>query len=457
MATLKVNNETIVITPDNLPAATTSAKGAVKKGVSVPKMPIDPENPYEDDYAPNEIIQSLRESGAIENTKFRLLYSMNVDYSDKETGYPPTDDNVYEANDTATIQFYTEEEKEEEPYWMGHEFIGWATTKNAVTPTYSFADFLDGQTQTVTFTNNDIILYAVWQVKNATITFHFGDYGTGSKPSSITVPSGGRVRLDYSALTPAPTWNGTGTRYCVGWHVVDNEYEGDDYDSYDDINYPIVQHSSTEFALFDDMELYPVFCEQWSVTYTARDTIDTMPSAETAYNGETVSLNFNPNITCNSDPTLVFIGWTDDINETTTPGFTSIGVTSIYMTQNIVLYPVFGDVPSGSITVLNYNTETTFVIVDGDTTTVFSIEPAEEEGVPNSKQFNYELDKTYYTTWTDRTLWEGDYNGTYYPEQELTVINEGYDPSIGAPDESEWYWSVAETTGVMKIDAPVEE
>lgn len=320
MATLKVNNETIVVDPANLPAATTSAKGAVRKGVSVAKV-VDPSCDGKEEI--NGIIDSLRGAGAISNTKFRLIFDANTpSNASSEVVGMSADYAVYETGDTATIDNWGLSLE-------GYEFKGWDTDKDAVTPTYSYDDYYyQGITQTVTFTNNDITLYAIWAVETITVDYSAGSYGTGECPQNKVIPKGSYLSVDFS---PAPTYSGGGTKYFVGWKM-----DNDGSTLYNEADFT-PQNAGGDF--YDNTTLYPVFCEQVTLHYDlgSSGATGTLPSDQTYYAGQTVSLEYSPDISLSGKE---FLGWTFTDGQTTPD---KVPYDTTYIDSNVTLYPVFGD------------------------------------------------------------------------------------------------------------------
>lgn len=241
MATLKVNGETIVIDPSNLPDAETNAKGAVKQGEGVA---VQQEWGNEKAAQANGIIKSLRTSGAMAHNKFSVIYMPND--NDEYADHAVIDKNVYTTGQTATLLF--EDDKDDLPRREGYNFLGWALSPSAVAPDYPLSGYEGGTEYTVTFTNDDIVLYAVWELITYTLTYSLGEYGTGSVPSSQTVAEGAEVEvLD----TPAPTVNDGSGRVFIGWSTGDES-------SYADYT----PSGTNEIYMNSDVTLYPVFEEQ---------------------------------------------------------------------------------------------------------------------------------------------------------------------------------------------------
>ncbi len=415
--TLMVGDDVVEVAPDNLPAAAANAKGAVLQGEGIAK------DPYPRDAADkkiNTVLDSLRQSGVVANDKFVVFYDKNFPQGVEEGGDIPHDGTVYSAGQTATVKF--EDSEERVPYCQGYDFIGWALSPSAVTPSYPY-DENDPQTYTITFTDNDIVLYAVWQEKTATVTYALGDYGTGSVPSAQTVPEGDEVQLSFS---PAPTVNDGSGRVFVGWS------ETDGGSSFNDATY---RSDGTNYMYpYSDVTLYPVFAAQYTLTYAlGNDATGNVPSSETFYDGQTANINFNPSVTCISDPTKVFIGWSET-DEDTTATYTANGTNSIYMNKSVTLYPVFAaQGQGGSITIVNTSSKSYTVSVYQGETSILTIAAGTQEVLNYTPGEQYEIRST-----LTNGAFNGVYNGTQYSNASLQylsgAVGKYYNPSGSSTD-----------------------
>ena len=428
--TLMVGDDVVEVAPDNLPTAAANAKGAVKQGEGIAK------DPYPSSTADNKIntvLESLRQSGVVANDKFVVFYDKNFPQGVEEGGNIPRDETVYSAGQTATVKF--EDSEERVPYCQGYDFIGWALSPSAVPPSYPY-DENDPQTYTITFTDNDIVLYAVWQEKTATVTYALGDYGTGSVPSAQTVHEGDEVQLSFS---PAPTVNDGSGRIFVGWS------ETDGGNSYNDATYR--QGATDTIYPYEDITLYPVFAAQYTLTYAlGNDATGTVPNAQTAYNGQTLSIDFNPSVTCVSDNTKVFVGWSETDGDTTAT-YTANGTNSIYMNKNITLYPVFAaQGQGGSITIVNTSGKSYTVEVCQGETSILTIAAGTQEVFNYTPAEQYEIRSTL----TNGTF-DGVYNGTLYQNASLQylsgAVGKFYNPSGSSSD---WEFSSGDS-GTLTI------
>ena len=312
----------VEVDPTSIPDATSLDKGAVKQGASVAKI----SDPYIDGRDEvNSIIDSLRYSGTISNTKYRMIYDPNIPSgvsSDNLDGLA-WDNNIYEAGDTVYVNSWSIS-------LSGYEFKGWSTNKNAVIPEYSYDSHEQGTDYQLTFTNNDITLYAIWEAISYTLTYSLGDYGSGSVPSPQNAPEGTEINISFS---PAPTVNDGSGRVFVGWSTADGRT------SYSEAEYR--QDGSTTITIYSDTTLYPVFCSVLTLTYSlGSDATGSVPSAQTAYYGQTISVDFMTYPTCVSDSTRAFIGWNTSDRQSVAM-YSAMGTSSIYMTDNVTLYPAF--------------------------------------------------------------------------------------------------------------------
>lgn len=304
------NGETIVVTEESLAAATTASKGAVKQTdgvantVSIAAIDRGEGRHYADEdiiLKFDKLLKSLKQSGVVANNKFSLMYYANR----LDTDYIPFDGEEYEAGDTATVKFGAYDEKEG---WMAPEayratFLGWSTNKDAVTPEFVY-DENNQQEYTVTFTDHDIELYGVWEVKTYGVTYEGGKYGTGDFPvDSNRYEEGDSVNVLFS---PAPTFENPGyqgTFSFIGWKTgeADLEYWRADYR----------QDGNTVIdSIYGNITLYPVFAKLVSLTYAlGDDATGTLPQNKMIHLGENVQIDYVNHPTCVSDPTAQFVGW----------------------------------------------------------------------------------------------------------------------------------------------------
>lgn len=325
MATLKVNNETIVVDSANLPSANPNAKGAVIQGDSVPLVVASYDN--ENKKTLNGVIKSLRQSGAISNTKFRLLYDINVPDNASEYSNPIMDNEIYENGEDAEVKFRDGDDSI--PSWQGHNFLGWATDPTAQSPTYSYADFLNGDTFEVEFTTNDITLYAIWEVATVQVIYNIGEYGTGSLPSTQTVNWGSTVTILFS---PAPSELDETGRVFVGWATSDGQREAE------------YTASNPTVTLYSDIYLYPVFA--YTVTYLLGSyATGSVPNMQYAQHGDDIDIDFSPAPSPISG-NRVFCGWalSDGMTDYRQAVCAIDGQTTLEVTANVILYPVFAQV-----------------------------------------------------------------------------------------------------------------
>ena len=416
--------DNIVLGGDSLSPASTEKKGAVKQGAGVAK------DTYQETLADkriNNILSSLRQSGVIANDKFVVFYDKNFPQGVGEGGNFPIDENVYLSGQTATVKF--EDSDERVPYCQGHNFLGWSLSSSAVTPDYPY-DENDPQTYTVTFTDNDIILYAVWALRTCTLTFALGAFGTGSVPSPISVEEGQEVEIP---LSPTPTEIGGAPRDFIGWSLSDG------YDSWTAVEY----RGGDRISLYDDITVYPVFAAQYTLSYAlGNDATGTVPGSMAYYNGYRAHISFNASVTCISDPSKVFIGWSTT-DESSFAQFSPSGITEIYMNHNVTLYPVFALQGIDYITIAN-NHPNGVNVNHGGSSELYIAAGSQNDFIFTVGE-NYEIEgegKSFDAT----AYFTGVYNGTQYSEVPLNVVTKiVHDPE----DASSWEFSNGDNGKIM--------
>lgn len=72
----------------------------------------------------------------------------------------PTDGNAYLTGAEVNVQFTA-------PIRQGHTFLGWATSSNAIVPTYE-----EGKTEKFNMGSSNVVLYAVWRANQYTVTYN---------------------------------------------------------------------------------------------------------------------------------------------------------------------------------------------------------------------------------------------------------------------------------------------
>lgn len=419
--TLMIGDDVVEVASDNLPAAAANAKGAVKKGTSVLCRPMQNGKTIDEDFSFNEQVRSLRASGALQNNKFALVFDLNGSEAEFEHYGDLQRPHEYTTGQTVTLDL---SDTQNIPYRDGYDFIGFALTENAQSPDYPY-DENDPQTYTLTFVDDDIVLYAVWEIATYTLTYSLGSYGQGSVPAAQTATEGEGLTVSFS---PAPTVNDGSGRVFVGWSRNDgqNSYEDAQYrneDGYDNI------------TLYEDVTIYPVFCALRTLTYAlGNDATGTVPSAETAYNGETVLVNFNPSVTCISDPTKVFIGWAYS-DESSSTDFSTDGDTEIFMDSNYTLYPVFGQAQQGTAVFEVVNNSSYSVTVNQGGVILGTVSSNDSDTF-NLTNLNTNIEITC-NDYVDG-VYTGTYKGTSYSGEGL-----GYDSKNSAiqdPDDNH-YWT----------------
>ena len=96
--------------------------------------------------------------------KLSLIYSANGGVG------APSDNNAYDFGSQATVSFI-------KPERIGYTFIGWSVNQNAESAKYNAGS-------AVAFTDENIVLYAVWQANTYTVSYN-PDSGTGNMESDV--------------------------------------------------------------------------------------------------------------------------------------------------------------------------------------------------------------------------------------------------------------------------------
>ena len=168
------------------------------------------------------------------------------------------------------------------------------------------------------------------------------------------------------------------------------------------------------------------------MTYAlGNDATGTVPSAETYWNGQTANINFNPSVTCITDNTKVFVGWSET-DEDTTATYTANGTNSIYMNSSVTLYPVFAaQSQGGSITIVNNSTKGYTIDVYEDGSSVLNIAAGSQETFNYTPGVQYEI----HTILSNATF-DGVYQGTQYSNRTLSYGGD----KIYNPKTNDQYW-----------------
>lgn len=427
----------VIVEPESLPDASDSAKGAVKQGASVASM--TEENSRDAKNRVNALLKNMRETGQLKNDLFVILYEPNA-----PTGYTDIDVedlyemdlNTYRAGDTARVEWVPTEKREDHsshPRLQGHDFLGWSRDKNATVPEFVYSvDESEQQDYTVTFTNDDITLYAVWRLRTHTLTYSLGSEGTGSVPAGGTYAEEVQIQVAFS---PAPTCLNDPSRIFAGWATYDGA------SSYGEVSYKQGENE-TIWGIYDDTTLYPVFVRQYSLTYSlGAYATGAVPSGGMYFEGQNVRIDFDTQPVNSEDSSLVFRGWATN-DGSSSPDYSSDSTTEMQIWSDTTLYPVFGSSGgSGEVGVLTIDN----TIGDG------YIQIWDDEGSPDSPirnvsqesiDFNFENNKTYRIVYdpdspTKSALeFSGVYHGVQYSGTSCTVGSDYNENAILPPDIS---------------------
>lgn len=450
------NGDRLKIPGSSIKPATKVERGTVKQGESVPKAV---ELDSGDARTLNNIIQSFRDSGAIAHEQFVLIYHANFpadylsegdydEYDDWDKRGIPSDDSVYSTGDRAALKFEAGE-KEESPRIEGYDFIGWDRNKNATTPEFTYEAYEEGTEQSVTFADDDIVLYAVWRRRQCTLSYARGEYGTGSVPSPQTVREGEEVEVLGS---PAPTVNDGSGRVFVGWA----RYDG--HSDYSDVEY----RAGDSIYLYDDVTLYPVFCAVHTVTYAlgndATGSSESLPSQRTVYHGQSISIDFSTHPSCLSDPTKNFVGWSE-YDEQSSADYSQDGTSVVSIYNDMTLYPVFASEPSGDyITIDNSQNSDCYAEVyheeDKEYVNDLDISDGGSSDLYFSNREYYITIRTY--SFNGSATFTGTYKGVSYNGVSLTLtsgedMNANNVQFISAPDGNGWWSFQSGDEGTIEI------
>ena len=228
-------------------------------------------------------------------------------------GPVPTDSTIYYMHDTATVLFTPA------PTRSGYNFLGWATTSDATTATYT-----EGGTESFTMGVNDVTLYAVWEAIDYSVTYD-ANGGIGPVPTDSALY---HIEDTVTVLfTPAPTRLGFNF---VGWST-NIEAATPMYATSGTTTFEMGASDVTLYAVWDPIE--------YAVSYDANGGIGPVPTDSTIYYmDDTATVLFAPAPTRNG---YTFKGWAT-ASDATTPTYTTGGTTTFVMgTTDVTLYAVW--------------------------------------------------------------------------------------------------------------------
>ena len=250
------------------------------------------------------------------------------------------------------------------PQAEGYTFLGWSTTENATTANYQPND-------TVTITDTDINLYAVWQPKNYTITYpgtasltgvtltNTGSSITPGRPASFKVT----VLAAYDASSMIVAANGVPLGYSAKTENTDGSTT---------YTYSFVPTGDTAVTVSQPEQKSYVVTLPVGDHFTAKfDDSDTKSDKTVTYNG---SVSFT--VTADSGWTIEDVSYTGDA--TLTHDATKYTLTNIK--SNVAVSVKMKQIPVYTISYSIDEAYFTSQKVSGESTDVTLITPAERTG-----------------------------------------------------------------------------
>lgn len=264
------------------------------------------------------------------------------------------------AGDTVTIPWNI-------PQAEGYTFLGWSTTENATTANYQ-------PNNTVTITDTDISLYAVWQAKNYTISYTPNDSLTGvtltitehsvtpGRPASFNVT----VLAAYDASSMIVAANGVPLGYSAKTENTDGSTT---------YTYSFVPTGDTAVTVSQPEQKSYVVTLPVGDHFTAKfDGTDTKSDKTVTYNG---SVSFT--VTADSGWTIEDVSYTGDATLTRdTTDLTKYTLTDIK--SNVAVSVKMKQIPVYTISYSIDEAYFTSQKVTGESTNVTLITPAERTG-----------------------------------------------------------------------------
>ena len=351
MSVLKANGETITVSHQNLPYATPEHKGCFKQADSVVCFPVENSVECDFEHVFNNMIRAFRRSGYLQNAKYALIIDLNHPDAWFDKNYELQQYKEFDHGDQFTIDFSDGEETVPEASYDSENsiFLGYGTSPDQETPTYPY-DPQDPSSFTVTFDDDDIVLYAIWGARNYNhnVTYHLGDGTTVVEEADEREDY--HVRFDFEF---APDDDG---RSFVGWSTT-HEYDDQHLTGYNNAEYRDEGGYEYMYDVRYDVDLYPVYAFQCTISFDPGNGTGTVPSSITDWEGKTVSINSAiPSLTCN-DASKTFIGWskTQNAQMAEYPYYNYGGGMQfingmITLSNSFTLYAVYGEGSSGGIT-----------------------------------------------------------------------------------------------------------
>lgn len=253
------------------------------------------------------------------------------------------------------------------PQAEGYTFLGWSTTENATTANYQ-------PNNTVTITDTDISLYAVWQAKNYTISYTPNDSLTGvtltitehsvtpGRPASFNVT----VLAAYDASSMIVAANGVPLGYSAKTENTDGSTT---------YTYSFVPTGDTAVTVSQPEQKSYVVTLPVGDHFTAKfDGTDTKSDKTVTYNG---SVSFT--VTADSGWTIEDVSYTGDATLTRdTTDLTKYTLTDIK--SNVAVSVKMKQIPVYTISYSIDEAYFTSQKVTGESTNVTLITPAERTG-----------------------------------------------------------------------------
>ena len=244
-------------------------------------------------------------------------YKVSYSGNGASGGSVPSDSNSYSQGASVTVKANTGSLVK-----SGYNFVGWATTSSASTPTFAVTGS-NVNPPNFNMPTSNVTLYAVWQVPQATVTYNGNGQTSGSAPTDTNSPyvsgavvtvlgnTGNLVRTGYRFLGWNTSQSATTAQYTAG----------------------------NTFTITQNTTLYAIWKQTFTLTYNGNgNTSGSAPNDNSSpYDtGSTVTVLGNTNNLVKTDHT--FLGWSTS-NSATSAQYTQGSTFTI--TQNTTLYAVW--------------------------------------------------------------------------------------------------------------------
>jgi uncharacterized repeat protein (TIGR02543 family) len=243
---------------------------------------------------------------------YQLIPTYSVTYNVGAGSGTTSDNNMYTAGSTVTVQFGTP------PSRPGYNFLGWSFASSDSSPAYA-----SGGTTSFPMPTHNVVLYAIYQlIPTYTVSY--------SANGGVNVPSDTTAYVENASVSVLFTTLPSRTGYTfLGWSPVSTDTS------------PAYSQSGAEtFSMpASNVVLYAIYRQNtYAVSYNVNGGANG-PSDSNAYTlGQQVTVNFT------TQPTYadhVFLGWSLVAGDSS-PVYTSSGVNTFTMPSNdVTLYAIY--------------------------------------------------------------------------------------------------------------------